>query len=256
MQKDVPPGEGGDGFGGDEGNFGEGLVAGFDGEHPERLPLLDRGGHLLGELHGALCRGGEGFIDQHGRIRLQNGRDTLPRAEADRHSADRFLRLRRDEGVIRKAVIEQRLGGLKAVGAGIAVQHHGDELHAAALGGGGQAVPGGGGVARFQPRRAVVKADELVGVGQSELAVSHGVHPDRRVFFNFFMLEQLPRHERDVIGGGQVLRRIRLVVQTRAVDKVCVGHAKLRRALVHHLHEGALAAGDVLRQRRGAVVGR
>jgi len=136
------------------------------------------------------------------------------------------------------------------------VQHDRDQLHAVALGRGGQTIARLRGVARLEPRRAVVKPHELVCVGQSELSVPYGVHPDGRVLSDLVVPQKLARHERDVVGGREMLRRIRLVVEARAVDKVRVGHAELGRALVHELHKRALAARDMLGQRGRAVVGR
>ena len=52
-----------------------------------------------------------------------------------------------------------------------------------------------------------------------------------------------------------LLRRLP-VVEASAVDKVGVLHAQLRRPLVHPGHEGLLAAGHMLGQGAGAVVGR
>ena len=53
-----------------------------------------------------------------------------------------------------------------------------------------------------------------------------------------------------------MLRRVRLVVQPGAVDKMRLLHPQLRCPLVHELDECRLAAGYMLRQCRGAVVGR
>ena len=68
------------------------------------------------------------------------------------------------------------------------MQHDRDQLHAPALGRGRQAVSGGGGIAGLETGRAVVEADELVGVGQAELTVPHGVHPDGRILLDLVVL--------------------------------------------------------------------
>lgn len=51
-----------------------------------------------------------------------------------------------------------------------------------------------------------------------------------------------------------MLGGVRAVVKAGAVDKVRVGHPECLRPRVHHGGKGALASGDVLRQRAGAVV--
>ena len=135
------------------------------------------------------------------------------------------------------------------------MEYHGDKLHAVTLGAGRQAVSGGGGVAGFQARSALVEAHQLVGVGQAELAVAHRVHPDGRVFFDLLMGQKLPGHDGDIPRRRQMLRRVLPVVQAGTVDKMGVFHAQLRRAGVHFLHKGRLTARHMLRQRRGAVVG-
>ena len=182
-------------------------------------------------------------------------RDRLRPAQHDRHRRDVHIRRRMRQRVIREAVIEHGLRRLEAVQTGVAVEHHGDQLHPIALCRRGQAVSRRRGIAGFQAGRSVVKPHQLIGVGKAELAVADGVHPDGRVFLDPLVLEKLPRHERDVIRRRQMLSRIRPVVQTGAVHKVRVRHAKLLRPLVHHAHERAFAAGDVLRQCAGAVVG-
>ena len=157
------------------------------------------------------------------------------------------------EGVVGKAVIQQAGGVLKALGGGGGLHHHGDELHAVPLGGGGHAVLGGGGEARFQAGGPVVEADQAVGVGEAEGAVSDGVGPDSRVLLNIRVAEdQLPGHEGNVPGGGEVAGG----GETGAVDKVGVRHAQGLGLLVHLVHEGGLAARQALGQGHGAVVAR
>ena len=127
------------------------------------------------------------------------------------------------------------------------MQHDGDQLHAVPLCRGGEAVPRGGGIAGLQTGRPVVEADKLIRVGQAELPVADGVHPDGCILFDGLMA-------RNVIGCGQMLGGLRLVVESCAVDEARVGHAKLFCARVHHLDERRLAACDVLGHRAGAVV--
>ena len=55
--------------------------------------------------------------------------------------------------------------------------------------------------------------------------------------------QELPGHEGDVVGAGAVPGGLRAVVQTGAVHKVGVLHAKLPGPLVHSVHKGSLAAG-------------
>ena len=68
--------------------------------------------------------------------------------------------------------------------------------------------------------------------------------------------QQLPGHEGNVIGAGQMLCCGGLVVQAGAVDKVGVLHAQLLGAGIHFLHKSSLAACKELRHGAGAVVGR
>ena len=136
------------------------------------------------------------------------------------------------------------------------MQHDRDQLDAVALGRSRQTVPCSGGVAGFQAGRTLVEADEFVGVRQTEAAAAHGVHPDRRVLFDRLVLQKLTGDHGQIVRRGQVLRGVCRVVQPGAVDKMRVRQAELGGALVHPLDKGRLAAGNVLRQRRGAVIGR
>ena len=65
------------------------------------------------------------------------------------------------------------------------------------------------------------------------------------------MLYQLTRHQRHVVGGGDVT----LLVQSVAVFEGSVPHAELCRAVVHLRHEGILAAAQVLGKRDRRVIG-
>ena len=64
--------------------------------------------------------------------------------------------------------------------------------------------------------------------------------------------DELPAHEGDVVGAGDVARGR----EAGGVDEGGVVHAQLRRPLVHPGHEGVGTAGQVLGQGHGAVVGR
>ena len=62
--------------------------------------------------------------------------------------------------------------------------------------------------------------------------------------------EQLPAHEGDVVGAGDVT----LGGEAGAVDEVGVVHAQTLGPVVHLLHEQLRHAGDLLRQRHRRVV--
>ena len=132
------------------------------------------------------------------------------------------------------------------------MQHHGDVFHAVALGTGRQAVHGLLGVAGFQAGRAGVGVDELVGVGEAEAAVAHGVHPDGGVLADARMGQQRAGHARNVARRRVVAG---VIGQARAVEKLCVFHAQFFCAVVHALGERLLGTGDVLSHGDGAVVG-
>ena len=70
------------------------------------------------------------------------------------------------------------------------------------------------------------------------------------------MFEKLPGHNCNIPGGGVMLIRPGFIVQTGAVAKMGAGHTQLCGAGIHQLHKAAFAAGDRLRQRCGAVIGR
>ena len=124
------------------------------------------------------------------------------------------------QGVVGKAVVEQALGRLKALVRGIRLEHHRDELHAVPLGGGRQAVPGAVGGSRLEAGGPLKKAHQLVGIGQLELAVPDGVHPD----------------------GG--------ILPDGAVGDEGLG------PLIHLLHKGRLAARQMLSQGHSGVIAR
>ncbi len=86
------------------------------------------------------------------------------------------------ERIVGKGKVEQRCCiGKSRLGA-LGVQYHGDILYAIALGACRQAVHGLLGITGFQAGRAGVGVDELVGVGKTEAAVAHGIHPNGGVF--------------------------------------------------------------------------
>ena len=136
------------------------------------------------------------------------------------------------------------------------MQHDRDQFHSPTLSRGRQTIPGGRGIAGLEAGRAVVEADKLVGVGQAELAVAHGVHPDGRILLDLLVLQKRTGHEGDIIGRRQMRVRVRPIVQPGAVDKMRVRHAKLGCTVVHARNEGGLAARHVLGQCAGAVVRR
>ena len=132
------------------------------------------------------------------------------------------------------------------------MQHHGNVLHAVALGAGGDTDARLAGGAGFQPRDAAVAFEQLVGVGEAEAAVAHGVHPDGGVVADARMGQQCAGHARDVARRRVVAG---IVGQPRAVEKLRVFHAQFFRAVVHALGERLLGTGDVLCHGDGAVIG-
>ena len=64
------------------------------------------------------------------------------------------------------------------------------------------------------------------------------------------MQQQLPAHEGDIVGAGDVALRC----QAGAVDKMGVRHAQLGGSPVHLLHEQLVHTGDLFRQRHRRVV--
>ena len=53
-----------------------------------------------------------------------------------------------------------------------------------------EAESGTGGIACFQPCGALIKPHQLIGVGQTESAISHRVHPDGGVLFDIRVIQQ------------------------------------------------------------------
>ena len=94
--------------------------------------------------------------------------------------------------------------------------------------------------------------DELVGVGELELAVAKGVHPDAGVFQHFFMPEQLRRSHRDILGGSDM--SVRVKPRAVAVEGVC--HAQLLGACVHHGNKRLIRPGNMLSQCHAGVIRR
>ena len=149
------------------------------------------------------------------------------------------------DGVLEVAVGQAAVGVLDAG----AAQHHADQVDAVLLGGGDQAVAGGGGVAGFHATGVFVVValvvggggvDESVGVGKLALrghvggghGVAHGVAD---------LHEQVKAHrllgdQEHIAGGGVVI----FVGQTVGVGKVGAGAAQLLGAGIHHVHK----AGD------------
>ena len=156
-----------------------------------------------------------------------------------------------DQAIGGEPIVQQSLGVLEPLLAGGGFQHHGDQLHALPLRRGGNAVSGGVRGPGFQPRGPLIKADELVGVGQLELSVPKGVHPDGGKAPDVRVTaDQLPGHHGDVPCAGDVaLRR-----KARAVDEMGVLHPQLPGPVVHLLHKQLRDPRHFFRQGHGGVV--
>ena len=153
-----------------------------------------------------------------------------------------------------KAVVQHLRGDVEALAARVRAQHHGDQAHAAALGGGGDAVAGLVGGAGLAAVAAVVEADELVGVGQlgdAAVAVVHLVQPDGGKVEVGRIGEHGHGHHCHVARRGLLA----LGGQTGAVDKIRICQAQFAGALVHAFDKDALRAVKGLRDGHGGVVG-
>ena len=172
------------------------------------------------------------------------------RSQLHRHRR-RLRRGNMGQGVGGEAVVQQSLSVLKALLAGLAPQHHGNKLHAVPLRRGRDAVACRACGPGFQPRGPLIKANELVGIGETEFAAPYGVHPDGgkapdvRVAQN-----QRPAHEGNVIGAGHMT----LGRQARGVYEMGVLHTQLRGPVIHLLHEQLRHPGHLFRQGHGGVV--
>ena len=156
--------------------------------------------------------------------------------------------------VVGEAEVEHPLGDVEALLAGGRAQHHGDQAHVAALGGGADAVAGLLGGAGLAAVAAVVQPDELVGVhqlGHAPVAVVDVLHPDGGIIEVGGMGEHPARHDGHVAGGGVLA----LGGQAGAVDEVRVRHAQFAGAAVHGVGTERLAAVERLGQGHGGVVG-
>ena len=81
-------------------------------------------------------------------------------------------------------------------------------LHAVPFRGAGETIEGAGGESGFQTRRAVVEANQPVGVHKLGCPAAQGVHPNGGVLPDIGMVQnQFPAHQGNVVGGGQVSRR-------------------------------------------------
>ena len=220
-------------------------------ERAERLALLNGRINALGQRDGlrqAVCTA---LFEKQGVFARQNALHRLLRAERHGHGGQRSFGSDGDERIRRKAVIQKRFGIGKALVARAAAQDDRDELHAVLLRGRADAVFGRIGRAGLEPRRAGVKAHELVGVDEHGRPAAQRVHPDRRKAADVGVVpNELARHERDVVGRGDMPVR----GQARAVDKVRVVHAELLGSLVHARDKRFLAACQVLAERDGRVV--
>ena len=159
-------------LGGDDGDGVPQLLPHIDLKLSQSLTGVYRGLDIPGQVDAGGDLIGLGLFHQQVTLPLELGLDGLAPAQEHVHRGQGTFGLGGDQGVVGKAVIQQAGGVLKALGGGGGLHHHGDEFHAVSLGGGGHAVLGGGGEARFQAGGPVVEADQAVGVGEAEGAVS------------------------------------------------------------------------------------
>ena len=151
-----------------------------------------------------------------------------------------------------KPVAEQRLGIFKPLGGGGVLHDDGDQLHTIPLRRSREAVESGVRGAGLESGGPVEEPDELVGIHQFRSPIPKGIHPDGGILADVRMVQyQLPAHQGDVIGGGDMA----LGGKACGIFKSGVVHPQLLGPLVHPLHKGVLTAGDLFRQRHGAVVG-
>ena len=129
-----------------------------------------------------------------------------------------------------------------------------DEGHALPLGRDRHAEARLGGGACFQTVTAAVEAHQAIGVGETELTVSDGVHPGGAEFQDLLMADQLTGHDGDISRRGDVV--LGGIVQAVGVLKVGGGHAQLGGSLVHALDKSLLRAVGMLGQGHGGIVGR
>ena len=102
---------------------------------------------------------------------------------------------------------QKGLSILKAFGGGGVLHHNGNQLHAVPFRGAGETIEGAGGESGFQTCRAVVKANQPVGVHKLGCPAAQGVHPNGGVLPDIGMVQnQFPAHQGNVVGGGQVSR--------------------------------------------------
>ena len=214
------------------------MLAGFNRQGSNLLtpgyrsgdPLLQ--GYLRGD--GALLR----LVNEQSGGLSQGRRYGLLPSQLYRYIGD-LRQFRGNHGKIRKAVVQQFLTGSVPLLAGFGAHNYGNQLHAVPLCRCGQAVPRPGGEAGFQARSAGVKANQLIGVGQSKGTIPDGIHPDGSVLFDERMVfQQLPGHEGNVVSAGAVLLRGVVIVQPCAIDKMGILHPQFLSPLVHGFHEG------------------
>ena len=165
-------------LGGENGDGVPQLAAHIDLQTAQDLAALHRGLYVFSQ------REPGGYLallppaDQQTAVPLQFGLNLALGPQKDVYGGQGGLRVDRDHRIVGKAVVQEGLGVVKTlVGAG-GLHHHRDELHAVPLRRGRHAVLGRAGEARLQAGGAFVEADQPVGVGQAELSVSDGVHPD------------------------------------------------------------------------------
>ena len=159
-------------------------------------------------------------------------------------------RFGRKHAVVCEPVIQKPLCRGKAQLACRAAQHHRDKRHTVPCGGAGKAVARLGGEPGFHARCALVKADKLVCVCQSEGAVADSIHPDPGKPENKLMLHQLTRDNGDIQRAAVMPLR----GQPVRVHEIAVFAAQLGGAGVHRGNKRILAPVYVFAQRDRRIV--
>ncbi len=155
---------------GRRGDLGDSLVSGGDGHAAKLLPAFRPREWLPIRLHRRRIYAARAFSRRSARRSARHGvtNSCVPSTHRDGRMPPSGCGV---TSVVGKTVVEQRLGRFRTGRPRFAVQHDRDQLHAPALSGGRQTIPGGRGIAGLEAGRAVVEADKLVGVGQAKLAV-------------------------------------------------------------------------------------
>ena len=151
-----------------------------------------------------------------------------------------------------KAIV-QKLGscGISLIPRG-RTHDHGDQLHSVSLGRCRNAEAGLGGGTGFQAVCSVVKADETVGVGQTEGTVAHGIHPYSSIIKDFFVLQKLFGHDCNISCRGQVGGCG--IIQPVGIFKMTVAHAQFCGSAVHIRNKALQRSRNGLCQGRRRIV--